>query len=52
MNKAVSDKRSYVAAIHAFNDLPNEYRTVTSNKNSIKIKLRNYMRSNYDGTKY
>ena len=52
MNKVVSDKRSYVAAIHAFNDLPNEYKTLTSNKNNIKIKLKNYMRSNYDVTNY
>ena len=52
MNKAVSGKRSYVAAIHAFNDLPNEYKTLTSNKNSIKIKLKNYMTCNYDVTNY
>ena len=52
MNKAVSDKRSYVAAIHAFNDLPNEYKTLTSNKNNIKIKFKNYMRSNYNVTNY
>ena len=52
MNKAVSNKRNYVAAIHAFNDLPNEYKTLTSNKNNIKIKLKNCMRSNYDVTNY
>ena len=39
VNEAVSDESSYVAAIHAFNDLPNEYKTLTSNKNSIKAVL-------------
>ena len=27
VNKAFSDMRSYVVAIHAFNDLPNEYKS-------------------------
>ena len=30
MNKEISDKRSYVVAIHAFNNLPNELKTLTS----------------------
>lgn len=47
MNKEISDKRSYVVAIHAFNDIPNELKTLTSSKKCIKAKLKNYIRSNY-----
>ena len=32
MNKEISDKRSYVVAIHACNNLPNELKTLTNNK--------------------
>ena len=55
MNIVVCDKRSYVAAVKAiyvFNDLSNKYKTLSINKNSIKIKLKNFMRSNYDVTNY
>ena len=52
MDKAASDKRNYMATIHAFNDLPSEYKTLSSNKNSINIKLKNFMRSNYDVSNY
>ena len=47
MNKEISGKRIYMVAIHAFNNLLNELKTLTSNKKCIKSKLKYYLRSNY-----
>ena len=46
MNKAISDKNSYTVAIKVYNTLPNNLKSLTGNKTSIKAKLKEWVKNN------
>lgn len=46
MNKAISDKNSYIVAIKAFNNLPNNLKYMIGKKNYIKNKLKEWVKRN------
>ena len=44
MNKAISDKNSYVIAIKTFNTLSNDLKCLNMNKQGIKNKIKNFIK--------
>lgn len=45
MNKAISDKNSYIEAIKIYNSLTNELKCLNLSKNMIKKKVKNFIKS-------
>lgn len=45
INKTVSNKNSYIVALRTYNVLPKDLKTMSFNISTIKIKLKNWIRS-------